>query len=56
LLHQELADLYAKKARELEEEERRARQVWLKKVREEKEKEIFTNVLTEQISPRINLY
>jgi hypothetical protein len=56
LLHQELADLYAEKARELEEEERHVKQAWLKKIKEEEEREIFTDVLTKLISPRINLY
>jgi hypothetical protein len=50
----ELANL-CPKARELKEKERRARQAWLKEIREE-EREIFTDVLTELISPRINLY
>jgi hypothetical protein len=40
LFHQELADLYAKEARELKEEERRASKTWLKEIREEKEREI----------------
>jgi hypothetical protein len=45
-----MANLYAKEARELKEEERRARQAWLKKIKEEEEREIFTDVLTELIS------
>jgi hypothetical protein len=56
LFYQELADLYAKKARELKEKKRHARQAWLKEIREKEKKEIFTDVLTELISPQINLY
>jgi hypothetical protein len=40
----------------LKKEECHVKQTWLKKIKKEEEREIFTDVFTKLISPRINLY